>query len=361
MHAGRPAPVQGAPFMPGPVFAAPYHAKGDPAAAAHTYARFDNPTWQSFESALAELEGGPSAVFASGMAAVTAVFGSWLRPGDRVLIPADCYYTVRSVAREYWSQMGIEPVIVAGDGTRFVGAIRSSPARLVWLETPSNPALQVYDIAAIASAAHDGGALLAVDNTTPTALGQSPLALGADYSVAADTKALAGHSDLLLGHVSARNESLIEPVRAWRTRMGAVPGPFEVWLAHRSLATLALRLDRQCANALSIAQRLSRHPAVASVRYPGLPDDPSHALAAAQMRAFGPIVGFVLTDQASAERFLSRLRLIFEATSFGGVHSTAERRARWGGDAVEPGFIRLSAGIEHARDLVADIEQALAD
>jgi cystathionine gamma-lyase len=206
---------------------------------------------------------------------------------------------------------------------------------------------------------HQAGVLVAVDNTTPTILGQSPLALGADFSVASDTKALTGHSDLILGHVAVRDASWADRLRTWRTQMGAVPGPMEVWLAHRSLATLDVRLERQCHNALRIAQLLRARPEVRSVRYPGLPDDPAHAIASGQMQRFGPVLNFVLTDRGYAERFLATCRLVYEATSFGSVHTTAERRARWGGDAIAEGFIRLSAGCEDADDLLADIAQAL--
>jgi cystathionine gamma-lyase len=357
VRAGLPPVEQGAPFLPGPVFAAPYHLAGDPATSAYTYGRFHNPTWTHFEAALAELEGGLALVFSSGMAAIAAVFGAVLRPGDIAVLPADSYYTTRLIANGYFTQMGVAVRLAptAGDAQ----AAHLTGAKLVWLETPTNPGLDVCDLRALTEAAHAAGALVAVDNTTPTALGQQPLALGADYSVASDTKALTGHSDLLLGHVAAREPALLDPIRQWRTQIGAIPGPMEVWLAHRSLATLALRLERACANALAIAALLQSHPAVVSVRYPGLPDDPAHAVAAGQMSHFGPVVGFTLVDQAAAERFLGRCQLVSEATSFGGLHTMAERRARWGGDAVPEGFIRLSAGIEHVDDLLADIGQAL--
>ena len=177
--------------------------------------------------------------------------------------------------------------------------------------------------------------------------------------MASDTKALTGHSDLILGHVAARDAAWADRLRAWRTQMGAIPGPMEVWLAHRSLATLGLRLQRQCQNAQAMATYLATRPAVQSVRYPGLPHDPAHAIAAQQMKLFGPVLSFVLPTQAQAERFLAACHLLYEATSFGGIHTTAERRARWGGDAIPEGFIRLSAGCEHPQDLLADLAQAL--
>jgi cystathionine gamma-lyase len=190
-------------------------------------------------------------------------------------------------------------------------------------------------------------------------LGQRPLALGADFSVASDTKALTGHSDLILGHVAVRDTAWAERLHRWRTQVGAIPGPMEVWLAHRSLATLDVRLERQCRSALLVAHYLAMRPEVTALRYPGLPSDPAHMLAARQMQLFGPVISFALASKPQAERFLAACRLVAEATSFGSVHTTAERRARWGGDRVPPGFIRLSIGCEHAEDLIADLGQAL--
>jgi cystathionine gamma-lyase len=189
--------------------------------------------------------------------------------------------------------------------------------------------------------------------------GQNPLQLGADFSVSSDTKGLTGHSDLILGHVAVRDSALAEKLLGWREQFGAVPGPMEVWLAHRSLATLEMRVERQCRNALTIAEYLLTRSEASGVRYPGLPTDPSHEIAAHQVHYFGPVLTFVLADRALAERFLRSCELVIEATSFGGVHTTAERRARWGGDEIAEGFIRLSAGCEDSKDLVDDIAQAL--
>jgi cystathionine gamma-lyase len=201
--------------------------------------------------------------------------------------------------------------------------------------------------------------MVVVDNTTATAYLQQPLALGATMVVASGTKALTGHSDLILGHVATTDPALVEALRAWRTYHGAIPGPMEAWLAHRSLATLPLRLDRQCASAAHLAALLDSRPDVAGVRYPGLPGHPAHSVAARQMRGFGGIVGFDLGSRERAEAFLAGLTLVREATSFGGVHSMAERRARWGGDDVGEGFIRFSVGCEAVDDIVADVAGAL--
>jgi cystathionine gamma-lyase len=358
IRAGHGSPAQGAPFLSGPVFASAYHASGEPASAPYTYARFHNPTWTAFETALAELEGGPALVFPSGMAATTAILAAVLRPRDVVCMMSGSYYTTRVIASGWFSEMGIEvrliPAGAEADRSQLQGA------KLVWLETPTNPGLEVCDIRAVADAAHAGGALVAVDNTTATPLSQQPLRLGADFVLASDSKALTGHSDLILGHVAAIDPAWVEKLRTWRTQSGSIAGPFEVWLAHRALGTVAMRLERQSANALAVANFMSRQPSVRGVRYPGLPGDPGHAIASRQMRYTGSVLCFELASRAAAERFLSACTLVDEATSFGGLHTSAERRARWGGDAIPEGYIRMSVGCEHIDDLLADLKQALA-
>lgn len=357
VRAGLPQPAAGTPYLPGPTFAATFHTPGDPAQSAFTYGRFHNPTWNAYEAALESLEGGPVVLFSSGMAASVAVLSTVLTRGAKVVMPADCYYTTRLVAAEHFGAQGVDVVLAptAGDAQ----AALLDGAALLWIESPSNPSLEVCDIARLASLAHDAGALVAVDNTTVTMLGQRPLELGADFAVMSDTKAMCGHADVLLGHVACRDAAWAEKIRTWRTRMGAIPGPMEVWLAHRSLGTLEVRLSRQCESALTVARFLSKHPAVLAVRYPGLLGDPSHEVASRQMSRFGPVVSFTLHDRAAAERFFRATTLVHEATSFGGIHTSAERRARWGGDAVPEGFVRMSIGVEDPRDLIADIDHAL--
>ncbi|HYN95091.1 MAG TPA: PLP-dependent transferase, partial [Pilimelia sp.] len=232
--------------------------------------------------------------------------------------------------------------------------------RLVLLETPANPGLDVCDVAAVAAAARAAGALVAVDNTTATPLGQRPLDLGADLVLASGTKALTGHSDLLLGYLASRDADLLGRVRTWRAHTGAIPGAFDAWLAHRSLATLDLRLARQSANAAAVAGALAARADVRGVRWPGLPGDPAYGVASRQMRRVPGVVSFDLGDEGRVAAFLRAARLVFAATSFGGVHTTADRRAQWGGDDVAPGFVRLSCGIEDTADLGADIPAALA-
>lgn len=358
VQAGLTPLAQGEPFSAGVTFAGPYHTSGDPATSPYTYGRYHNPTWTQFERALSELESGTAISFASGMAAVAAVFGTTLRPGDVLVMPSDCYYTARVLADGFFAESGVRVRKAPTAGDELAQLLDN--AKLLWIETPANPGLDVCDIAALVGAARKHGVLVAVDNTTPTVLGQNPLELGADFSVASDTKALTGHSDLILGHVAVRDPALAKKLLTWRTQMGSVPGPMEVWLAYRSLATLEMRLEKQCRNALTIAEYLATRPEVSRVRYPGLSSDPSHPVAERQMRYFGSIVTFVLADRSAAERFLGACKLIIEATSFGGVHTTAERRARWGGDQIAEGFIRLSVGCEDSEDIMADISQALS-
>ncbi|HYV20029.1 MAG TPA: cystathionine gamma-lyase [Verrucomicrobiae bacterium] len=371
--AGDPAADAGAAggrglFNEGPQFAATYLSPGDPASHPLTYGRFHNPTWTVWEEALATLEGGDATAhtvaFASGMAACVAVLGTALKPGDTVVLPSDCYYTVRTVAANWLTPNGIHVRTAPTRGGAQAALLEG--ARLLWLETPSNPSLEVCDVRALVEAARRAGALIAVDNTTATPYLQQPLALGADYSIASDTKALTGHHDVVLGHVAVSDPERATALRTWRTQHGAIPGPMEVWLAHRSLATLPLRLDRQCTTAHRLAELLhgrtggpAGQATVKSVQYPGLPDHPGHDIAARQMRAFGSVVSFDLDTRARAEAFLGALTIVREATSFGGVHSTAERRARWGGDAVSEGYIRFSVGCEAPEDILEDVAAAL--
>lgn len=332
-----------------------YHLPGDPAGP-YQYGRWSNPTWNALEEMLGVLEDAPVAIFPSGMAAVAAVLYSQLKSGDRVLLPSDGYMTTRAVADKYLAPSGVQ---VRTCATAEMERADLTGCRLVWIETPSNPGLDIADIAAVAARAHAAGATVVVDNTTLTPLGQRPLELGADIVVSSDTKAMNGHSDVLFGHVAAREPALIESVRDWRRYAGAVPGQFEAWLVHRGLETLEVRFTRMCANAGTLAARLAEQPGVRDVRYPGLPSHPAHALAKRQMTAFGPLVGLTLADKAAAERFIGAASFIRPATSFGGVHTSAERRARWG-DAVGEGFIRLSVGCEPVETLWRDFSAALA-
>ena len=349
--------AKGDPIAPPLVMASTYHLPGDPAGVSHQYGRPDNPTVEALEAALGLLEGAEAIAFPSGMAAVTAALFALLKAGDRVLVPSAGYYTTRLVADRFLKAFGIvadtRPTATFADGG-FAGY------RMVYVETPSNPMLDICDLAAIARGAHEAGALVVADNTTMTPYGQRPLDLGADIVVAADTKAPNGHSDVLFGHAATRDAGTAEAIRAWRKLAGGIPGPFEAWLVHRGLETLELRFDRMCGTAESLAPRIAAHPAVGAVRYPGLPGDPSHNLARTQMNRFGFLVGLTLQSADAAERFIAGCPLIQPSTSFGGVHTSAERRARWG-DAVAPGYVRLSVGCEPAEDLWKAIEASLDD
>ena len=359
VHAGLPPAQQGEPFLPGPVLAAPFHLSGPSDASRYGYARYANPTWTGYEAALGELEAGEAVLFASGMAAVAAVLVPALAPGDVVVVPGDGYPGVTAIATEQLRPRGVDVRVVPSDEEAIRAALPG--ATLVWVETPSNPGLAVLDVAALADAARAAGALLAVDNTLATPLLQRPLALGADLSVARASKGLTGHSDLVLGYVATHDPQRSESLRTWRGLTGAIAGPLETWLAHRSLATLDVRHARQCANALALAQALDARADVREVLYPGLPGHPAHALATRSFggERYGSVLCFDLETERRAQAFLLACRHVAEATSFGGVHSSAERRLRWGIDDVSPGFVRLSAGIEDPVDLVADVSAAL--
>ena len=344
VQGGHPAVGPGEALHPGPVLSSTFRL--GPGDGEDFYGRAGNPTWRALESAIGELDGGECVLFASGMAAVSAVLE--LVGGEPVVVPEDGYYLARTLARE---RGPVQEVPTAGPWP-------AGGAALVLVETPSNPGLDVADLEAAAAQAHAAGALLAVDNTTATPLGQRPLDLGADLVVASDTKALAGHGDVVLGHVSTRDAELAAALRTIRTRGGAVPGPMEVWLAHRGLGTLDLRLARQAENARAVATALLDHPAVTDVRWPGLPGDPAHAVASRQMRRWNGVLRFTLPSVQAVEAFLAASRLVGSATSFGGLRTTADRRARWG-DAVAPGLLRFSAGCEDPDDLVADVLAAL--
>ena len=358
VRGGHVAPVvTGAPLHPGPVLSTAFHlGVPDEPTPPYSYGRAANPTWTALETALGALDGGECVTFASGMAAVGAVLRLHVRPGGVVVLPSDGYYLTRALAHAELAPFGVRvrevPTVGPWPDDVFDGAT------LVMLETPSNPGLDVCDVRAIAAAAHAAGALVAVDNTTATPLGQRPLELGADLAVVSDTKAVAGHGDVLLGHVSTADPGLAEQLRTARTRSGAVPGPMEAWLALRGLGTLDLRLARQAANAEALATALQGHPAVTDVRWPGLPGDPAHAVAATQMRRWNGVLRFTLPSPDAVGDFLAASRLTDSATSFGGLRSSADRRARWG-DAVAPGSVRYSAGCEDPADLVADVLAAL--
>ena len=362
VRSGLTPPVSGDAVHRGPVFVSTFHTPGEPEPEGYSYGRSHQPTWTDLERAIGDLEvdgGKPAEVrlFASGLAAVSAAFGAVLRAGDEVVVQEACYFGARQVLSEMFVPNGVRVRMVGVEELSSAAVLRG--ARLVWVETPGNPGLEIVDVRAVVEAAHRVGALVAVDNTTATPFGQRPLELGADLSVCSDSKAMCGHSDLLIGHVAVRDAGLLGKIDRWRTLGGAIAGPMEAWLALRSLATLPLRLERMCSSALEVASFLQGRRQVSEVLYPGLPGHPGHEVARSQMRYFGPVLSFALADKEAAQRFLSAAELVTETTSFGGVTTTAERRARWGGDAVAEGFIRVSVGLEDVGDLIEDLGRAL--
>ena len=341
-------------FSP-PITLASVFALPDGVEAEHQYGRWSNPTWSALENALEVLERAPSVAFPSGMAATAAVLCALLGPGDRVLIPSDAYYTTRLFAERYLGPFGVEVETLP---TVRLDEHDLTGLKMAWVETPSNPRLDLVDITKLAKNAAATGAILVADNTTMTPIGQRPLDLGADVVVSSDTKAMNGHSDVVSGHVASRLPELVDEIRQWRNLAGAIPGPFEAWMVYRGLDTLEVRLARMCHNAAIVAEHLAQSPAVVSVRYPGMADHPQHELAKRQMTGFGSVVAVTFSDQSKAERFIADCPFIRPTTSFGGIHTSAERRARWGEDVPE-GFVRLSLGTEPTDELVAGIEQAL--
>ncbi len=341
--------------VPGIWPAAVFHLPGDPAKAPYVYGRYHNPSWDPLEAALGTLEGAEALIFPSGMAAIAAVMFTTVKAGDRVLVPSDGYFAVRALAEQFLAPLGA--VVEMRPTARMLdGGLEGF--RLVHVETPSNPGLDVCDLREAAVLAKAAGAMLCVDNTTMTALGQRPLELGADIVVCSDTKAVNGHSDALLGHVATRRGDLMTRLRDWRKFSGTIPGPFDAWLVFRGLETLEVRYARMCATAAVIAARLAEHKSVRAVRFPGLVSDPAHAIAKRQMTGFGHMISLTLADGPTAERFMTQCSFIQPSTSFGGVRTCAERRARWG-DQVPEGFVRLSVGLEPAETLWESMAAAL--
>ncbi|MDT4917669.1 MAG: cystathionine gamma-synthase [Pseudonocardiales bacterium] len=356
--AGRPH-EPGAPLSTPIVLTAPYRHGADDA---NAYARHDvSPTVCAFEEAMGILEGGTALAFASGVAALAAV-ADGLPVGSVAVVPAAAYSgTVWGFAeRAALGQLTLRPVDTA-DTEAVIAALEG--AQLLWVETVTNPLMAVPDVPALAAAAHRAGALVAVDATFTTPLGVRSLDLGADIVMHSATKYLAGHSDVIMGVLVVRSAELADELHNRRTRTGAIPGALEAYLATRGLRTLALRMERAQANAMTLAERLAGHPTVSRVRYPGLADDPGHAIAGRDHNGFGAVISFELHGVAGdAERLCNEVRLISHATSLGGVESLIERRARHEGDAgfgTPETLLRFSVGIEHVEDLWADLVQAL--
>jgi len=331
------------------------------------YGRSDNPTRRALEAAIAELEGASHGLaFASGLAA-TQTISYLLDPGDRLILTDDAYGGTWRLADKVWRRYGIEVEVV--DLTDLDALAAAVPgARMIWLETPTNPLLKVIDISAVARLAATSGAMTVVDSTFATPFLTRPLELGADLVLHSATKYLGGHSDVIGGLVATRSDDLADTLRFHQNAAGAVPSPFDCWLVMRGIRTLAVRMERAAANAALIAEWLTRRPEITRVHYPGLPDHPQHALAQRQMRLPGAMVSFEMAGGAdAARRLVAATRLFTLAESLGAVESLIEvpaamTHASVSGSALEvsPALVRLSVGIEAADDLVKDLAAALA-
>ncbi|HEX3614873.1 MAG TPA: PLP-dependent transferase [Sporichthyaceae bacterium] len=352
--AGRPDRAPDAPLNHPLVLAATYVAGGE-----LEYGRYGNPTWQAFEAALGALEGGHGLAFPSGLAALGSIL-EIVPPNAVVVAPRHAYLgSLGQLARRGQRHDLTARLVDVADTGATVEAIAG--ADLVLLESPTNPALEVAELAVLCAAGREAGALIVVDNTFATPFGQRPLELGAHVVMHSATKYIAGHSDAMLGALVCAEEETWQQLESNRRLAGVIPGPLECWLALRGLRTLHLRVERAAANAAVLAGRLAEHPACRDVRYPGLPTDPGHARAAANMRNFGSMISIELADAATADAFCAATALWVTATSLGGVESSMERRRRWPGEArtIAEGLVRMSVGVEDVEDLWADLAQAL--
>jgi len=359
IHAGTERSL-GAPLAPPLLPTSTYVSWGEPDPA-RGYGRGANPGWTAVEEALAAIEGpGTVAVsFASGQAASMALMLALSHGRRTIVLPRDGYYNTRELAARLRPH-GAEPVAVdLLDLAAVERALGQGPA-VLWAETPTNPLLRVADLARLGELAAASGAPYVVDNTVATGLLQKPLEFGALVSMYSLTKSVSGHSDVLGGALVTRDEALAGELRAWRTSGGGIPGPFESWLVLRGIKTLPLRIERQSSNALAIAEFLAGHPRVTAVHYPGV-NPATLEVARLQMAGgFGPLLSFEIAGTAAdADKVVTASRLVVPATSFGGVESNWERRARWAAETAPDTLIRLSAGIEPAADLIADIGEAL--
>ncbi len=371
IHAGQPSEPDTGAVVP-PIFQTSTYQQIRPGEhRGFDYTRTSNPTRKRLEAVLADLEGGAAAaVFASGLAAEHAVLQAHVKPGGRVIVPDDVYGGTFRMLHRVFEPNGCRVEHVDFSDLAGVERALGDGAALLWIESPTNPRLLVYDLAALAELAHRHRAVVVVDNTFASPFFQQPLAWGADLVVHSVTKYLAGHSDVIQGAVIARDAALLEPVAFLQNALGGVPGPFDCWLTLRGLRTLELRMVRHAENAAAVAEALSRHRRVRRVYFPGLPRHPGHAIARRQMTGFGGMVSFELDgtgDDAAA--FVSSLRLFALAESLGGVRSLVCLPCRMTHASIPPetraalglsdSLVRLSTGCESARDLVADLVGAL--
>jgi cystathionine gamma-synthase len=327
------------------------------------YTRASNPNRNALERTIAAMEGGEIGIaFASGMAAASAILQA-LDPGAHVILPDDLYHGVRYVSRDIFGRWGLQVSYVDLTDLKAVERAIQKNTKLIWAETPSNPQLKINDLQALAEMAHSAGALCACDNTWATPILQQPLALGCDVSWHSTTKYFGGHSDVLGGMVVLKQDgALAQRIRQNQMLVGGVPSPFDCWLLQRSIPTMPLRVRAQTHSAMQVAQWLDDHPRVKVVHYPGLPSHAGHAIAKKQMSAFGAMVSFEMASMAEALEVTSKIKLFTRATSLGGVESLMEHRASIEGanPISPPGLVRVSVGLEHVDDLIADLAGALA-
>ncbi len=329
------------------------------------YTRSENPNRNALETALAALEGGTAcAAFASGMAAISSVL-QLLKSGDHVLISDDLYHGTRHIVNGIMARWGLEASYTDMTDVESVAEHFQENTKLVWLETPSNPLLKIIDIEALSKLSHEKGSLVAVDATWTTPVIQRPLDLGADIVMHSTTKYLGGHSDILGGAVIVKDAALMEGIREVQLLGGAVPSPFDCWLLRRSLQSLPYRMRGHCENAMAVASFLEKQDKIQAVHYPGLESHPQHSVAAKQMQAFGGMMSIQVGNDAEsaalAMKLAAKLKLIVRATSLGGVESLIEHRASIEGEwtTTPQNLLRLSIGLEHPDDLIADFSQAL--
>lgn len=365
-HAGRGVdPVTGAVSLPLHTSTTFERAADGSFPAGFEYTRDANPNRNAFETCMAALEGGGEAVaFASGMAAISAAMEAHAAEGRaRIVVPDDMYFGIRALIDE--TDLGKRFEFVTADMTN-PSKLReriSDRTTLVWVETPSNPLINVVDIATVTEIAHEAGAIVVVDNTWGTPALQRPFDMGADAVVHSATKYIGGHSDLMLGVVVLpKGSALATPLRAILRHKGSVPSPFDCWLALRGVQTLPLRMAAHSANAMAVARALTDHPAVEKVLYAGLPSHPGHTIASRQMRDFGGMLSFIVRGGADAAfRLTGALKIVIRATSLGGTHTLIEHRASVEGPNTKAphGLLRMSIGLEHPDDIIADLMQAL--
>jgi cystathionine gamma-synthase len=363
VHLGREVEQSTGAVSPSITLSTTFAREADGALREHVYTRSENPNRNNLERTLAALEGGASAIaLSSGMASADAILQA-LAAGDHVIAPDDIYHGVRRLMKDVYTRWGLEISFVDFSDAENVARAMRQNTKLIWVETPSNPQMKVSHISRIAQIAHESNAVCVVDNTFATPINQSPLAFGADVVMHATTKFIGGHSDVLGGCLIFKQmNSLYERVRQIQTLGGGAPSPFDCWLLQRSIPTLPMRVRAQSENAMKIAEYLSRHPRVSKTHYPGLPSHPNHDIAIEQMYSFGGMLSFeVVGGWDAAMRVANRCKVFTHATSLGGVESLIEhRRSGEGPDSPTPeGLLRVSVGIEHIDDLIADLEQAL--